>query len=101
MAEAIDCALATRHHRVALQGRLDLVTGRYGEGATVALLDAKGCARRKQSIGGPLGSPQVGAGGVARSLGGPVADLYGRAKRFVQGGKCEVFYRGAVEQPPG
>ncbi len=101
VAEATDCALATRHHRVALQGRLDLVAGRYGQGATVALLDAKGCATRRQSIDGPLGSPQVGAAGVARSLGGPVADLYARAKRLVQGGKCEVFYRGVVEQPPG
>jgi hypothetical protein len=101
VAEATDCALATRHHRVALKGKLDLVTERYGEGATVALLDAKGCATRKQSIGGPLGSPQVGAANVVQTLGGPAVDLYDRAKRLLEGRKCEVFYRGAVPQPPG
>jgi hypothetical protein len=101
VAEAIDCALATRHHRVALKGRLDLVAGRYGEGAMVALLDDRGCAIRKQSIVGPLGSPQVGATGAAESLGGPFLDLYNKARRVVQGGKCEVFYRGAVQQPAG
>jgi uncharacterized protein YhdP len=101
VAEAVDCALATRHHRVALKGRLNLVTGRYQEGTVVALLDEKGCASHRQTLGGQLGSPQVGAAGAAQSLGGPVIDLFRKAKRFLQGGRCEVFYAGAVQQPPG
>jgi len=33
------------------------------------------------------------------SLSGPISDLYRKAKQLVQGGKCEVFYNGAVRQP--
>jgi len=100
VAEAVDCALATRHHRVALKGRLNLVTGRYEDGTVLALLDEKGCAAHQQHLGGRLGSPQVGAASAAQSLGGPVTDLFRRAKRLLQGGRCEVFYAGAVRQPP-
>jgi uncharacterized protein involved in outer membrane biogenesis len=57
VADATDCALATRHNRVALKGRLNLVGERY-ENVTVALLDDKGCAKFKQSISGPFGRPR-------------------------------------------
>jgi hypothetical protein len=66
----------------------------------VALLDDKGCAKFKQSITGPFGSPKVGAVSAVESLAGPISSLYRKAKRFIQGGKCEVFYKGSVQQPP-
>ncbi len=97
-ADALDCALATRKNRVALKGKLNFVSERY-DGVTVALLDDKGCATFKQSISGSFGSPQVGAVSTLESLVGPITDLYRKTKRFVQGGKCEVFYEGAVQQP--
>lgn len=99
VADATDCALATHHNRVALKGKLDLVGERY-DNVIVALLDDKGCAKFKQSISGPFGSPQIGAVSAVESLAGPISNLYRKAKRFVQGGKCEVFYNGAVQQPP-
>ena len=99
VADATDCALATRHNRVALKGKLDLVSKRY-DNVIVALLDDKGCATFKQGISGPFGSPQVGAVSAVESLAGPIFNLYRKAKRFVQGGKCEVFYNGSVQQPP-
>jgi uncharacterized protein involved in outer membrane biogenesis len=99
VADATDCALATHHNRVALKGKLDLVSERY-DNVIVALLDNKGCAKFKQSISGPFGSPQIGTVSEVESLGGPIFNLYRRAKRFVQGGKCEVFYKGSVQQPP-
>lgn len=99
VADATDCALATRHNRVALKGKLNLVSERY-DNVIVALLDDKGCAKFKQGISGPFGSPQVGAVSAVESLAGPISNLYRKAKRFIQGGKCEVFYRGAVQQPP-
>jgi len=99
VADAGDCALATRHNRVALQGKLNLVTERY-EKVTVVLLDDKGCAKFKQGISGPFGSPQIGAVSAVGSLAAPIFDLFGKVKRFVQGGKCEVLYRGSVQQPP-
>jgi hypothetical protein len=98
VADAKDCAFATYHHRVALKGKLDLVGERY-DNVTVALLDDKGCAKFKQSISGPFGRPQISTVRAAESLAGPIINLYRKAKRFVQGGKCEVFYNGAVRQP--
>jgi len=98
VADATDCALATLHNRVALKGKLNLVSERY-DNVIVALLDDKGCAKLKQGINGPFGSPQVSAVSAVESLAGPIFDLYSKAKRFIQGGKCEVFYDGAVQQP--
>jgi len=98
VAHATDCALATLHHRVALKGRLNLVNERY-DSVTVALLDGKGCAQLKQSISGSFSAPQVGVVSAVESLADPILNLYRKAKRFVQVGKCEVFYNGAVKQP--
>ncbi len=95
VADASDCALATHHNRVALKGKLNLVSERY-ENVTVALLDEKGCVKFKQSISGPFSSPQIGS---VESLASPIFNLYKKAKSFVQGSKCEVFYKGAVQQP--
>jgi len=99
VADATDCALATHHNRVALKGKLNLVSERY-DNVIVALLDDKGCAKFKQSISGSFSSPQVGAVSAVESLAGPIFNLYRKAKRFVQGGKCKVFYNGSVQQPP-
>jgi len=99
VADATDCALATRHNRVALTGKLDLVSERY-DNVIVALLDDKGCAKFKQSISGSFGSPRIGAVSRIESLAGPIFKLYSKAKSFVQGGKCEVFYNGTVQQTP-
>lgn len=97
VAEATDCALSTEHNRVALKGKLDLVKKRY-ENVTVALLDNEGCAKFKQSISGSFIHPRIGSVSVVNSLSGPIMNLFSKAKRFIQGGKCEVFYSGAVRQ---
>jgi hypothetical protein len=99
VADATDCALATHHNRVALKGKLNLVSERY-DNVIVALLDDKGCAKFKQSISGPFGSPQISTVSAVESLTGPIFNLYRKAKRFIQGGKCEVSYNGSVQQPP-
>jgi AsmA protein len=98
VADATDCALATLHNRIALKGRLNLVSERY-DNVTVALLDEKGCVKFEQSIVGSFGSPQIGAVSGVASLASPITDLYKKAKRFFQGGRCEVFYNGSVRQP--
>jgi len=99
VAEATDCALATHHNRIAIKGKLDLVSERYNN-VIVALLDDKGCAKFKQSISGSFRSPRVGAVSAVESLAGQIFNLYRKAKRFIQGGKCDVFYNGSVQQPP-
>jgi AsmA protein len=97
-ADATDCALATRHYRVALKGKLNFVTERF-DNVTVALLDDKGCPAFKQTISGSFDSPRAGTVSAVESLADPFLDLYRKAKRFVQGGKCETFYKGSVQQP--
>jgi uncharacterized protein involved in outer membrane biogenesis len=97
-ADAVDCALATRHNRVALKGKLNLMNERF-DNVTIAILDEKGCARFKQSVSGTFASPSVGAVSAVESFAGPVFDLYRKAKRIAQAGKCDVFYNGSVQQP--
>ncbi|HAR97033.1 MAG TPA: hypothetical protein DCR97_13900, partial [Deltaproteobacteria bacterium] len=97
-ATATDCALATRRNRVALKGKLNLVEERY-DNLVVALLDNKGCAKFKQGISGPFSSPQVGSIDVVESLAAPLLNLLKQTKRFVQGGRCQVFYNGSVPPP--
>lgn len=99
VADATDCAFATRHNRVALKGKLNLVSEQY-DNVIVALLDDKGCARFKQGINGPFRSPRIGAVSSLETLLGPILNLYRKATGIVQGEKCEVFYNGSVQQPP-
>ena len=99
VADATDCALATRHNRVALKGRLNLISERY-DNVVVAILDDKGCIKFKQSISGPFGAPSVGVvSTVEGTLTGPIMNLFRQGKRLVHVGRCEVFYTGAVQQP--
>jgi hypothetical protein len=98
VADARDCAFATHHNRVALKGKLNLISEQY-DNVTVALLDSKGCAKFKQSISGPFGAPRIGTLSTIESLAGPILNLFNQTKRFVQAGKCEVFYSGSVQQP--
>jgi len=97
-ADAADCALATERNRIAIKGKLDLVNERYDD-LIIAILDDKGCARLKQIISGPFSSPRIGAVSAVQSIGGPVLNLLTKAKSFMNGGKCEVFYRGSVQHP--
>jgi uncharacterized protein involved in outer membrane biogenesis len=99
VADATDCALSTQHNRVALKGKLNLVSEQY-DNVTVAILDDKGCAKFEQGVSGPFGSPRIGAVSAVQSLVGPVIDFFKKAERFIQRGKCEVFYNGSVRQPP-
>jgi AsmA protein len=97
-ADAADCALATEHNRIAIMGKLDLVNEKYDD-LIVAVLDDKGCARFEQKISGPFRSPRIGAVSAVQSIGGPVLNLLTKARGLMDGGKCEVLYRGSVQQP--
>ncbi len=100
VAEATDCALATQRHRIALTGKLDLVRERY-DNVKVALLDDQGCAKFTQGISGSFQKPRSSGVSAAESFAGPFSNFYGKVKRFVLGGKCEVIYTGSVQQPSG
>jgi AsmA protein len=98
VARAKDVALATAKNRIALQGGLDFVNGRFAD-VTVAVIDARGCARVRQVIRGSFGKPVVEKPRILRSLAGPVLKLYTRTRGLFPAGPCEVFYSGSVAAP--
>ena len=97
VAQASDVAMATRENRIALRGGLDFVSGRYDE-VTVAVIDAKGCAKVQQKVHGTFMNPVVERPSVMGTLTGPTRTLLRKA-RSLFGGKCDVFYAGSVAPP--
>jgi len=98
VANAQDVALATTKNRIALQGGLDFVNGRFAD-VTVAVIDARGCASVRQAIHGSFGKPVVEKPRVITSLAGPVLKLYRQTRGLFPAGPCEVFYSGSVAPP--
>ena len=97
-AQAQDVAMATKLNRVALTGRLDFVNQRFDD-VTMALIDAKGCAKVRQKIHGPFQKPVVEKPNILMSLAGPALRLLKKGRDLFPGGECEVFYAGSVAPP--
>ncbi|HJW81757.1 MAG TPA: AsmA family protein [Acidiferrobacterales bacterium] len=98
VAQAQDVAMATNKNRVALRGGLDFVNARFNH-VTVALIDAKGCAKVRQKIRGSFQKPVVEKPNILKSLTGPALELLKKGKKLFPGGECEVFYAGSVAPP--
>lgn len=98
IAQARDVAMATQKNRVALKGGLNFVDERFDD-VTIALIDARGCARVQQRIHGPFRKPVVEKPNVLISLAGPVLNLLRQAGDLFTGEKCEAFYTGSVPAP--
>jgi AsmA protein len=98
VAQAKDVAMATTKNRIALQGGLDFVNGRFAD-LTVAVIDAGGCAKVRQAIRGSFEKPVVEKPRVLTSLAGPVLKLYRQTRGLFPAGPCEVFYSGSVAAP--
>ena len=98
IAQAKDVAMATKENRIALKGRINFVSERFDD-VTIALIDARGCARVKQKIRGPLRKPVVEKPNVLMSIAGPALNLLKEARDLFTDGKCEVFYTGSVPAP--
>ena len=98
IAEAEDVAFSTRESRVAMKGRFDFVNEQF-DNMTVAVVDEKGCVRFSQKIHGPFLHPRIEEAGALKSIAGPIINLYVKTKKFLQGGKCEIFYAGSVPHP--
>jgi hypothetical protein len=93
--EAKDVALATKEHRVALTGWIDLPGGRF-DNVTIALVDDKGCARAGQTIRGAFRLPRIEEASVVRKETRPGVTPLGKPKEPVPGEECEAFYAGSV-----
>ena len=90
--------MATKQNRIALKGRINFVNERFDD-VTIALIDARGCARVQQKIRGPFRKPVVEKPSVLMSLAGPALNLLKQARDLFTGGKCKVFYTGSVPAP--
>jgi uncharacterized protein involved in outer membrane biogenesis len=98
VAQARDVALATSRNRMALQGGLDFVNGRFVD-VTVAMIDAEGCAMVRQVIRGSFAKPVVEKPRAFTSLAGPVLKLYQRTRGLFPAAPCKAFYSGSVAAP--
>ncbi|TMH06478.1 MAG: hypothetical protein E6H79_06640 [Betaproteobacteria bacterium] len=65
---------------------------------TLALVDAKGCAKVRQRISGSFEDPLVEQPSLFASLTGPARRLLQKGSELL-GGRCEVFYAGSVAAP--
>jgi len=94
-----DVALVTSKHRVVLAGTLDL-TEQGLANLQIATVDAKGCAKYMETIGGSGRNPRVsGAGVVINSVLNPVNSVVGSIIGPVIGGCFVPFYSGEVPPP--
>jgi AsmA protein len=98
VAQAQDAAMATNKNRVALHGGLDFVNERF-DVVTLALIDAKGCAKVQQRIRGTFQNPVVEEPNTLKSAAGPVRKLLTQVRNLFPGGECVVFYAGSVASP--
>ena len=98
VARARDVAMATPANRVAIKGGIDFVNDRF-QGMTIAVVDAKGCAKVQQQVKGTLHKPQVEKPNAIEALAAPAVQLLKKGAELIGGESCEVFYAGAVPAP--
>ncbi len=98
VAKAVDVAMATSEHRIAMDGGLDFGKGRF-EDVNVAVVDRRGCAVFSQGIRGSFGAPKIEEFSAIRSMARPMTHVLESLERAVTGGKCRPFYRGSVAAP--
>jgi uncharacterized protein involved in outer membrane biogenesis len=98
VAQALDVAMATNKNRIALRGGLDFVNQRFND-VTVAVIDAKGCAKAQQKIRGSFQKPEVESPNILKSLTGPARTLLKKGRELLPDGECKVFYAGSVMPP--
>lgn len=92
VARTVDVAFATRAHRLALRGNVDLRRERFDR-LVFAVVGADGCARLPHTVNGPFDQPELDRPGALASIAGPVLRLFRGL------GECDVFYAGAVPAP--
>lgn len=96
IAEAIDVALASNKNRIAMKGGLNFINDQFVD-VTVAVLDERGCAVYSQKVRGPFSKPQIDTVSIFKSITGSLSHAFEKARKFIQGEKCEAFYSGSVK----
>jgi len=98
IARAEDVAFTTIKNRVALRGRINLVS-RYIDGMTVAVLNKKGCATFSQKIHGALDNPTIEKPSFFKAITAPVSGALTAPLKLLSGKRCNVFYAGSLAHP--
>lgn len=98
VAHAKDVAMSTRENRVAMRGDINLANSQFVD-VTVAVVDAKGCARVRQKLHGSFQSPVMDKPNALEALAGPAIRLLKQGGELLSGKPCEVFYAGSVAAP--
>jgi uncharacterized protein involved in outer membrane biogenesis len=98
IAEAVDVALASKKHRIAMKGGLNFINEQFLD-ITVAALDKRGCAVFSEKIHGPFSKPQIEKENIFKSISGSLLNPLKDAWNFIQGEECVVFYSGSVAHP--
>lgn len=99
MVHTEDVAVATSRHRLAVKGTVS--TKEKGSIALqIATVDAKGCAKYMEQIGGTNTNPQVNqAGAVVKGVINPITSLLGKVAQTISTGCDKPFYAGKVPAP--
>jgi AsmA protein len=97
LAEAKDCAIATKKNRVAFAGKIELVQGVYQD-AAIAVLNDRGCSRYTEKLSGPVGGRQPMGKRMAKAVVGPFVGFFQKIELALDK-DCDVFYSGSVPQP--
>jgi len=95
---AQDVAMATKGHRMAFLGGLDIVHDSFVD-VTLALINQKGCAEVQQNISGQFNKPDIQQPSILKSVAGPVLNLLKKGRKMLPGGECDVIYTGSVDAP--
>lgn len=95
VAQAMDVALKTKKHRIAMKGAVDLKERRF-EKVGIAVLDGRGCAAISQELDGPLEKIQPDYAKVTSDL------MLGSLDTVLEYGSslvrdCPVYYKGSVK----
>lgn len=97
-AQAQDVAIATKNHRIAIRGGLDLANQQFAN-LIGAVIDAKGCVVVQQKIRGQFQNPVLEKPNIIKTLGGPALSLLKKGEELLPGGACKVVYTGSVPPP--
>lgn len=94
-ASARDVALETERYRLALTGKINLVSNEFNK-VEIAVVDDNGCAIAVQRIDGPVASPRIDKTNILLTLTRPVLDALTKSAMRLVSGNCQAFYSGEL-----
>jgi hypothetical protein len=99
VAKSRDVAIATKQHRIAAKGEIDLGSQAF-KNFSVALLDSKGCPEYQQRVKGTITHPKISsAETVTNVLGSLLGSLVKPTQKLLKSSCNTPYYQGKVKHP--